>query len=418
VKFIYKPVIKRKKKKVIMNKDPAHILTMNGGSSSIKFAFYKADKIPTRLLHGKIDGIGLKESTLTFSNENGNQENALKAEASDHRSAANFLMDWLEKQHEFSSVVAVGHRVVHGMEHSEPELITPELLSELHRIIPYDPDHLPEEIKIIETLRQRHPKLPQIACFDTAFHSTMPRVAKLLPIPRRFDTMGIRRFGFHGLSYSYLMEELTRIEGSKTARGRVILAHLGSGASMAAVHEGHSIDTTMALTPAAGLMMSTRSGDIDPGLISFLARREQMTALQFDEMVNHKSGLLGVSETSADMKELLLREDGDIRASEAVALFCYEAKKRIGAYSAALGGLDILIFTGGIGENSRVVRSRICEGLGFLGIKINESLNVKNALLISTETSRVKVYVFRTDEEFMIARSVCRILEKIKLKQR
>ncbi len=411
-------MIKRKKKKVIMNKDPAHILTMNGGSSSIKFAFYKADKIPTRLLHGKIDGIGLKESTLTFSNENGNQENALKAEASDHRSAANFLMDWLEKQHEFSSVVAVGHRVVHGMEHSEPELITPELLSELHRIIPYDPDHLPEEIKIIETLRQRHPKLPQIACFDTAFHSTMPRVAKLLPIPRRFDTMGIRRFGFHGLSYSYLMEELTRIEGSKTARGRVILAHLGSGASMAAVHEGHSIDTTMALTPAAGLMMSTRSGDIDPGLISFLARREQMTALQFDEMVNHKSGLLGVSETSADMKELLLREDGDIRASEAVALFCYEAKKRIGAYSAALGGLDILIFTGGIGENSRVVRSRICEGLGFLGIKINESLNVKNALLISTETSRVKVYVFRTDEEFMIARSVCRILEKIKLKQR
>jgi acetate kinase len=208
------------------------------------------------------------------------------------------------------------------MEHSEPERITQELLGELHRIIPYDPDHLPEEIKIIETLRQRHPKLTQIACFDTAFHSTMPRVAKLLPIPRRFDTMGIRRFGFHGLSYSYLMEELTRVAGSKTARGRVILAHLGSGASMAAVYEGHSIDTTMALMPAAGLMMSTRPGDLDPGLISFLARREQMTALQFDEMVNHKSGLLGVSETSSDMKELLLREAEDIRASEAVALFC------------------------------------------------------------------------------------------------
>jgi len=291
-------------------------------------------------------------------------------------------MDWLEKQREFSSVVAVGHRVVHGMEHSEPELITLELLDELHRIIPYDPDHLPEEIKIIETLRQRHPNLTQIACFDTAFHSTMPRVAKLLPIPRRFDAMGIRRFGFHGLSYAYLMEELTRVAGSKTARGRVILAHLGSGASMAAVHEGHSIDTTMALTPAAGLMMSTRSGDLDPGLISFLARREQMTALQFDEMVNHKSGLLGVSETSSDMKELLLREAGDIRASEAVALFCYEAKKWIGAYTAVLGGLDILIFAGGIGENSPVVRSRICKDLGFLGIKLNESLNEENAGLI------------------------------------
>jgi acetate kinase len=396
-----------------MNKDPAHILTMNGGSSSIKFAFYKADKIPTRLLHGKIDGIGLKDSTLTFRNEKGNQEDTLKAAASDHRSATNFLMDWLEKQHEFSSVVAMGHRVVHGMEHSEPELITLELLDELHRIIPYDPDHLPDEIKIIEILCQRHPILPQIACFDTAFHCTMPRVAKLLPIPRRFDAIGIRRFGFHGLSYSYLMEELTRVAGSKTAHGRVILAHLGSGSSMAAVHEGHSIDTTMALTPAAGLMMSTRSGDLDPGLISFLARREQMTALQFDEMVNHKSGLLGVSETSSDMKELLLREAGDIRASEAVALFCYEAKKWIGAYTAILGGLDILIFAGGIGENSPVVRSRICKGLGFLGIKINESLNAENAGLISTDASRVKVRVIRTDEEFMIARSVCRMLEKI-----
>jgi acetate kinase len=219
-----------------------------------------------------------------------------------------FLIDWLEKQPDFASVKGVGHRVVHGMKHTEPEIVTQELLDELHRISPYDPDHLPREIELIEAFRQRHPKLPQVACFDTAFHQTMPRVAKLLPIPRRFDAKGIQRYGFHGLSYAYLMEELARLGDPAATKGRVILAHLGNGASLAAVRDGKSMDTSMGFTPTAGLVMSTRSGDLDPGLAPYLARTEQMTTSQFYEMVNHESGLLGISETSSDMRDLLDHE--------------------------------------------------------------------------------------------------------------
>ena len=209
----------------------------------------------------------------------------------------------------FESVRAVGHRVVHGMKHTAPERVTPELLDELRRISPFDPDHLPREIELIEAFRQRHPKLPQVACFDTAFHRAMPRVARLLPIPRRYEAKGVQRYGFHGLSYAYLMEELARLGDPAATKGRVILAHLGNGASLAAVRDGKSIDTSMGFTPTAGLVMSTRSGDLDPGLVAYLARTEQMTAPQFDRMVNHESGLLGVSETSSDMRDLLAREN-------------------------------------------------------------------------------------------------------------
>ena len=238
------------------------------------------------------------------------------------------------------------------MTHTEPERVTPELLDELHRITPYDPEHLPLEIELIEAFRQRHPRLPQVACFDTAFHRTMPRVARLLPIPRRYEAAGVRRYGFHGLSYAFLMEELARLGDPAATKGRVILAHLGNGASLAAVRDGKSIDTSMGFTPTAGLVMSTRSGDLDPGLVSYLARTEQMSAAQFQEMVNHESGLLGVSEISSDMRDLLAREADDVRAAEAVALFCYQAKKWIGSFAAALGGLDTLVFAGGIGENA------------------------------------------------------------------
>jgi len=296
------------------------------------------------------------------------------------------------------------------MNHTAPELVTSELLDELHRISPNEPEHLPREIELIETFRRRHPKLPQVACFDTAFHQTMPRVAKLLPIARRFDTQGIQRYGFHGLSYSFLMEELARLGDPAATKGRVILAHLGSGASLAAVRAGKSMDTSMGFTPTAGLVMSTRSGDLDPGLAPYLARTEQMSTEQFYKMVNHESGLLGVSETSSDMRDLLAREAEDVRAGEAVALFCYRAKKWIGAYTAAIGGLDTLVFAGGIGENAPLVRARICEGLGFLGIELNESRNAKTADVISSDASRVRVRVIRTDEELMIARSVGRLL--------
>jgi len=296
------------------------------------------------------------------------------------------------------------------MKHTQPEIVTSQLLAELHSISPYDPDHLPGEIELIEAFRQRHPKLPQLACFDTAFHQTMPRVAKLLPIPRRFDAKGIQRYGFHGLSYAYLMEELARLGDPAAKTGRVILAHLGNGASMAAVLDGKSIDTSMCFTPTAGLVMSTRSGDLDPGLAPYLARTELMTTQQFYDMVNHKSGLLGVSETSSDMRDLLDREKSDVRAAEAVAIFCYQAKKWIGSYAAALGGVDTFVFAGGIGENAPLIRSRICEGLNFIGIELDESHNVKTAPVISKNSSRVTVRVIRTDEDLMIARSVSRVL--------
>ena len=386
------------------------ILTINGGSSSIKFALFQVAEPLKRGLYGKVDRIGLSGTSLTFHEAEGKPGASSKLTAANHKSAANSLIDWLERQENFASVQAIGHRVVHGMKHTEPEIVTPKLLKELHRISPYDPDHLPGEIELIEALRKRHPKLPQLACFDTAFHQTMPRVAKLLPIPRRFDAKGVQRYGFHGLSYAYLMEELARLGDPAAVRGRVILAHLGNGASLAAVRDGKSMDTSMGFTPTAGLVMSTRSGDLDPGLAPYLARTERMTTQQFYEMVNHESGLLGISETSSDMRDLCAREATDVRAAEAVALFCYQAKKWTGSFAAALGGLDTFVFAGGIGENTPSVRARICQGLNFLGLEIDPKRNARNAPVISTNHSRVRVRVIRTDEELMIARSVHRIL--------
>jgi acetate kinase len=385
------------------------VLTINSGSSSIRFAVYEAGETPRRLLDGKIDRIGLSGTNLIVNDPAVKPQVPRRVAAADHRTAVGFLLDWLEAQPVFALVQAAGHRVVHGMNHSKPERITPKLLAELHRITPYAPDHLPREIGLIEALLRRHPKRPQVACFDTAFHHTMPRVAKLLPIPRRYAAKGVERYGFHGLSYAYLMEELGRLDPAAT-KGRVILAHLGNGASLAAVRRSKSIDTSMGFTPTAGLVMSTRTGDLDPGLVYYLARTERMTAAQFQQIVNHESGLLGVSGTSSDLRELLAQEAGDGRAAEAVGLFCYEAKKWIGSFGAALGGLDTLVFAGGIGENAPLIRERICEGLGFLGIELNRKRNVKNAPLISPAAGRVKVRVIRTDEELMIARSVTRVL--------
>jgi acetate kinase len=392
-----------------MSEEP-YVLAINGGSSSIKFALYQTAEPLKRTFYGKVDRIRLSGTNLTFHNPDGKPQPSLSLVAADHRSAASYLIDWLEAQKAFASVKAVGHRVVHGMTHSEPELVTPELIDELQRITPYDPDHLPGEIELIEAFRERRPNLPQVACFDTAFHRTMPRIARIIPIPRRHEAKGVQRYGFHGLSYAYLMEELARLEDPAATKGCVILAHLGNGASLAAVRHGKSIDTSMGFTPAAGLVMSTRSGDLDPGLVSFMARSEQMTPLQFDRMVNHEAGLLGVSEISSDLRDLLAQETGDVRAAEAVALFCYQAKKWIGAFAAALGGLDTLVFAGGIGENASLVRARICNGLGFLGVELNEAKNAENAAVISTDASRATVRVIRTDEEQMIASSVCRVL--------
>jgi acetate kinase len=331
--------------------------------------------------------------------------------APDHTAAVNVLMDWIEEHSGHDTLTAVGHRVVHGgPKYSKPQRITAQMIDELHRLSPFDPEHLPEEILLTEAFHRRFPDLPQVACFDTAFHHDLPRVAQLLPIPRRYEAQGVRRYGFHGLSYAFLIGELARLAGSEAAQGRLILAHLGNGASLAAVHDGKSVDTSMSFTPTAGVPMSTRSGDLDPGLLWYLARTEGLDAKRFNEMVNFQSGLLGVSETSSDMRDLLDRETQDVRAAEAVALFCYQVKKWIGSFAAALGGLDTLVFAGGIGENAPTVRSRICDGLGFLGIELEEKRNAANEGMISVTDSRVAVRVIHTDEEFMIAKTICRIL--------
>jgi acetate kinase len=388
----------------------AYILTINGGSSSIKFALYQIGEPPEQTFHGSVDRIGLPGTNLTFRDLTGNRKGSLIFESSDTMSTSNFLFDWLKEQIDFSLISGVGHRVVFGMKHMEPERITQELLNELKRICPYDTDHLPAEVELIESLQQSYPKLPQVACFDTAFHRTMPRVARILPIPRRFDAVGIQRYGFHGLSYTYLMEELARVAGANAAQGRIILAHLGNGASLAAVHGGKSIDTSMGFTPTSGLPMSTRSGDLDPGVAWYLMKMENLTPKQFNNLTNHESGLLGISETSSDMRDLLERKTHDLRAAEAVELFCYQAKKWIGSFAAALGGVETLVFSGGIGENAPEIRSRICNGLGFLGIVLEEKRNAANESVISVAAGQVVVRVIRTDEELMIARTVSRVL--------
>jgi acetate kinase len=385
--------------------DRSKILTINGGSSSLKFALFAVSEGLERILSGRVERIGMPGTKLIVARANRETEQT-EVGAADQKAAVNLLIERLEQLVGRSNIAVVGHRVVHGGDRFfRPELITPEVLENLRRIVPYDPDHLPGEIGAIEAFQQLDPGRPQVACFDTAFHHDLPRVAQIIAIPRRYAVEGVRRYGFHGLSYTYLMEELTRIAGKEAARGRVILAHLGSGASMAAVREGRCIETTMGPTPTSGLVMATRCGDVDPSLVRYLMRVGGLTIDAFHDLVNHESGLLGVSETSPDLRDLLSRQDDDVRAAEAVALFCYRAKTWLGALVAALGGLDTLVFAGGIGENSSEARRRICEGLEFLGIVMDERRNDASAPVISGNDSRVVVRVISTDEESMIARS-------------
>ncbi len=341
------------------------LLTINGGSSSIKFALYEMEESLKQLFYGEIENIGTKNAVLNFIDAINNKKNAIDINTVDYDESVNHLIDWLELQDNFTSIKAIGHRIVYGMQHTEPEKITTTLLDELKQICPYDPEHLPGEIKLIEIFAKRYPALVQVACFDTSFHSTMPLVAKLLPIPRKYFTMGIQRYGFHGLSFAYLMQELERSAGNETAKGKIILAHLGNGASLAAVKEGKCIDTSMGFTPASGLVMSTRTGELDPGVAWYLMEIEKLTPQQFNHLINHESGLLGISATSSDMRDLIKSKNTDPLAADAFNLFCYQTKKYIGAYAAALEGLDDLVFSAGIGEHSPEVRSQICNGLEF-----------------------------------------------------
>jgi acetate kinase len=388
------------------------LLTVNGGSSSIKFALFEAGEPPRRILSGLVERIGLADAQLHVQESAGEGSCDRSIEAPDHAHAVGHLIDWLEERIGLGAVAAIGHRIVHGgARYIAPSRIDDELVAELRRLSPIDPAHLPGEIAVIDAFRARCPKLPGIACFDTAFHRDLPQVARLLPVPRRYASMGVRRYGFHGLSYAYLLEELARTAGEEAARGRVILAHLGAGCSLAAVKAGRCVDTTMGFTPTAGLVMGRRSGDLDPGFLIHLLRTERLSGDQLDELVNKQSGLLGLSETSPDIRDLLACENNDIRAAEAVAVFCYQARKWVGAYAAALGGLDTLVFSAGIGENSASIRCRICSGLEFLGVRLDSDRNESHAPIISADDARVTVRIMRTDEESMIAREVIRLLD-------
>jgi acetate kinase len=386
------------------------VLTVNGGSSSLKFAVFARGDAPLRIISGRIERIGLPNARLILVDGPTQRRNEERVDAPSLDAAVGLLADWLQQTFGLAAVAAIGHRVVHGGPHNRPTEVTGKLLDDLRRVAPFDPEHIPGELALIEAFRRLNPDLPQVACFDTAFHHELPRVAQIVPIPRRFESRGVRRYGFHGLSYAYLMEELHRVAGADAARGRVILAHLGSGASLAAVKDGRGVETTMGFTPTSGLVMGTRPGDLDPGLVGFLARVEGVTPERFHQMVNHESGLLGVSETSPDLRDLLAHEAEDIRAAEAVELFCYRVRTGIGALAAALGGLDTLVFAGGIGENSPEVRRRTLFALGFLGITVDTVRNQSSAPVISAEGGPVTVRVIPTDEELMIARATAAVV--------
>jgi acetate kinase len=329
-----------------------------------------------------------------------------------HAAAAHHIIAWLERAEPERKLAAIGHRIVHGgFRYYAPMVLTDTVLDHIGELAPYLPNHLPSQLAVIRAFREIFPRLPHVACFDTGFHRDLPDVAQLLPLPREYQRAGLRRYGFHGLSYQFLMEELGRTAGAKAANGRLILAHLGNGASLAAVSRGRPIDTTMGFTPTGGLVMGTRSGDLDPGVLLYLARKGGLSFEAVEELTNHRSGLLGVSETSSDMRALLAAESSDARAADAVALFCYQARKWIGAFAAALGGLDGLVFSGGIGTHAPVIRGRICDGLVHLGVQVDPARNDCNAAVISPQSEPVFVRVMQTDEEVIIARAMRGLLD-------
>jgi acetate kinase len=390
---------------------PKHVLAINGGSSSLKAAVFELAAPPRRVASVKVERIGSAEAGLSASFE-GQEPRHQKIQAPTNEAALQAVVNCFGKLMEPGSLAGAGHRLVHGgPKYFTPQSITAALLEDLRKLEPFDPEHLPAQVGFIEALMRLLPGIPQVACFDTAFHHDLPTTARRLPIPRRFDAIGVRRYGFHGLSFSYLMQELGRLD-PQAARGRVVLAHLGNGASLAAVRDGRSFDTSMSFTPAAGIPMGTRSGDLDPGLIDYLARVGGVTLEDFNRIVHLESGLLGISETTSDMQKLLELELTDVRAAEAVEIFCYQVRKWIGAYAAALGGLDTLVFAGGIGERASEIRRRICGELRFLGIELDSKLNLENAGLISSGSLPVKVRVIFTDEGLMIAQDSMKVLSK------
>jgi acetate kinase len=387
------------------------ILTINSGSSSIKFSLYEMGETEKLILSGSLERIGLRGGKYDITDSSGKPLVDKHANLPDHETALKQLFDWLEKLETSQKPNAVAHRVVHGgPKYYQPQRISPALLKELKQLVPLAPDHLPHEIKAIQATAEVYPNLIQVACFDTAFHRHMPRLAQILPIPRHYLREGLVRYGFHGLSYEYILQELRKEAGDEAAEGRVVVAHLGNGASMAAVYHGHSMDTTMGFTPTGGLIMGSRSGDLDPGVLIYLLEEKGLRPSSLTDLLNQESGLVGVSGISSDMQDLLNDEPNDPHAQEAINLFCYQASKYLGALAVVLGGLDTLIFTAGIGEHAPVVRQRICQNLSFMGVILDDQRNNKNEAIISGEDSRVIVRVMRTDEDLMMARHTLKLI--------
>ena len=387
------------------------VLTVNSGSSSIKFAVFGVDG-EELLVHGEAQRIGIEGGSLRATDASGAEVMNEQRPFADHQTALQAVLECVQSAAS-RKLQAVGHRIVRGgLQDKEPELVTPELVNRIRELIPYLPQHLPHQVGAIDAVMHFHPGLPQVACFDTAFHRTMPRVAQLYALPREFSGDGILRFGYHGLSYEYVLGELAKIAGEDVARGRVIIAHLGNGCSMTAIRDGRSIETTMGFTPSGGLVMSTRPGDLDPSVVLYLLAHHNLTPEAASDVINRKAGLAGVSGGSPDMRDLLAREGSDEHAAEAVQLFCYQAQKFLGALVAVLGGLDTLVFTAGVGENAPPIRSRICQGLEFLGLTVDSKANDANAPIISTADSRVTIRVIRTNEERMIARHTIDVLRR------
>jgi len=385
------------------------LLTINTGSSSLKAALYKVGQEEQLEFAASAERIGRGDSRIRITDERGVTVLDQQGDLPTHDAALQILFTWLSRQQIDAGVDAIGHRVVHGGPHfTEPQRITDELIRVLRDLVTIDPDHLPQTLDAIQAVSRACPSKPQVACFDTAFHRDMPRVARMYALPRRLWDAGVVRYGFHGLSYEFIVQAL-RAEGS-AAEGRVIIAHLGNGASMAAVRGGNAIDTTMGFTPTGGFMMGTRSGDLDPGVLLYLLNAEHLDPATVSRLVNREAGLLGVSGSSGDMHDLLGREATDRCAHEAIELFCYQARKFLGALTTTLGGVDTLIFTGGIGEHAAPVRQRICAGLEFLGIQVDPRLNEQHAPIISPGGHPVTVRVMKTDEDRMIARHTYRLI--------
>jgi acetate kinase len=392
-----------------MNK---YLLVINAGSSSIKFAIYQKDTSSIQLVAdaaGQIEGIGSQPHfTVKTPCDAVLVERMLSVdEARDHAGAIGIILDWLRDYFADGTLLAVGHRVVHGGQHySAPVLIDAKVLMELETLVPLAPLHQPHNLAAIRALLETMPTLPQVACFDTAFHRTQPAVAQHFAIPRRFADEGIRHYGFHGLSYEYIASVLPAVEPT-LADARIIAAHLGSGASLCALQKGKSIATTMGFSPLDGLVMGTRCGSIDPGVLLYLMDRHNMDARALEQLLYHQSGLLGVSGISNDMRALLASGD-DPRAQEAIELFVYRAGREIGSLAAALGGLDALVFTGGIGEHSAAIRAKACHQAAWLGLELDDSANETGVSRISTLSSKVSAWVVATDENLMIARHTLR----------